>query len=538
MKRIKMPPFKVPRLRKRVIIFFTVAACILFLGLGILSHYVSRQIEKQLGLLGCTVGAVNVNIFSRTVSLSAFDLASNPDDDDASPIKAQIKNIIVKNVSVYGLLAHNELIIREVFVGDGTIHFSQKKKKQGNSKQPKDNAPGKISIDRVVIKDIKMAIASDSLTMYSGMFNITLFDVRSSDTTDIGNLAAYHIGDVEATVHGLLFNSSNGFYQTRVGKVLLESSEEKLRVDSLTIIPRYPKYKFSRVAKKQIDRVNAFIPSIEITGLKFNQLRDSIFMTSKIEITSPEVYSFRDKRMPFKETKNKPLPIAALKQFDFGVEVDTIKITEAKITYEEFPPDGFKSGKVVFENLQALLVNVNNTVYENRPRYATLDASAKIMGKGIIEASFQLPLDDNKRYHAKGKINQLALHHLNPALEHLAFIRIESGRLNNLDFDFDYNDRSSKGTLTINYEDLKIAGLKKEKSPDESDFKTFLINTIVRDDKDKNVPLDKRTGAIEFDRDRKRQIFNFWWKSLLSGIKASVLNSEKAAGKSKASKKK
>jgi hypothetical protein len=83
-----------------------------------------------------------------------------------------------------------------------------------------------------------------------------------------------------------------------------------------------------------------------------------------------------------------------------------------------------------------------------------------------------------------------------------------------------------------------VTGLKKERSPDESDFKTFLINTIIKNDKDKDVPIGKRTGKIEFERDRKRQIFNYWWKSLLSGIKASVLNSEKSSGKSKDARKK
>ncbi len=32
-----------------------------------------------------------------------------------------------------------------------------------------------------------------------------------------------------------------------------------------------------------------------------------------------------------------------------------------------------------------------------------LEASAKIMGQGLIQASFTLPLDGNTQYHAKGK---------------------------------------------------------------------------------------------------------------------------------------
>ena len=543
MKGIKMPLFKSTRLRKWVIIFISVSACVLFLGAGIFSHYASQQIEERLKQIGCNVGSVNVNIFTQSISISDFDFnpsdsANNGDSTNNTPLKAQLKNIAIKNVSLYSLLVNKKLEIKEILITDGSIRFSRKKSvKDDHNKQPKEIPINKIIIGRIVLKNLNTTLANDSLTRCSGLLNMTLNNIQSSDTTGIDNIRAYNIKDVESKITHLLYNSADGFYQTHIAAIYLASNDEKLIIDSLALLPRYSKFKFSRVAGKQVDRLKTFIPRIEITGLQYDHFRDSTFLASKIAIISAEIFSFRDKRMPFKETENKPLPIAAIKQFDFGIEVDTLQIKNSKVTYEEFPPDGFKSGKIVFENLQATLVNVSNKVYQNKPHYATLEASAKIMGKGLIQASFTLPLDENKQYHAKGKISQMSLLHLNPALENLAFIRIESGRLNALNFDFDYNDKSANGTLTINYQDLKITGLKKEKSKDESDIKTFLINTIVKNDKDKNMPTDKRTGAIEFERDRKRQIFNFWWKSLLSGIKASVLNADKDSRKSKNSKK-
>ena len=526
-----------------MIIFFIVTACILFLGAGIFSHYAEQQIEERLKQIGCNVGSVNVNIFTQSISISDFDFnpsdsANNGDSTNNTPLKAQLKNIAIKNVSLYSLLVNKKLEIKEILITDGSIRFSRKKSvKDDHNEQPKEIPINKIIIGRIVLKNLNTTLANDSLTQCSGLLNMTLNNIQSSDTTGIDNIRAYNIKDLESKITHLLYNSADGFYQTHIAAIYLASNHEKLIIDSLVLLPRYSKFKFSRVAGKQVDRLKTFIPRIEITGLQYDHFRDSTFLASKIAIISAEIFSFRDKRMPFKETENKPLPIAAIKQFDFGIEVDTLQIKNSKVTYEEFPPDGFKSGKIVFENLQATLVNVSNKAYQNKPHHATLEASAKIMGKGLIQASFTLPLDENKQYHAKGKISQMSLLHLNPALENLAFIKIESGRLNTLNFDFDYNDKSSNGTLTINYEDLKITGLKKEKSHDESDIKTFLINTIVKNDKDKNVPTEKRTGAIEFERDRKRQIFNFWWKSLLSGIKASVLNADKDSRKSKNSKK-
>jgi len=543
MKRIKMPSFKANRLAKWVIVFVTILVCVLALGAGIFSHYASKQIEERLNRIGCEVGAVKVNIFTQSISISGVDF--NPGDStnkgdsiNNAPLKAQLKNIVLKNVSLYSLLVNKELEIKEILVADGSIRFSRRKsEKEDHHKQPKEIPINKIIIGRIVLKNINTTLTNDSLTVCSGLLNMTLNDIQSSDTTGIDNIRAYNINHLESKITHFLYNSADGFYQTHIAEIYLASNHEKLIIDSLVLLPRYSKFKFSRVAGKQVDRLKTFIPRIEITGLQYDHFRDSTFLASKITIMSAEIFSFRDKRMPFKETKNKPLPVAAIKQFDFGIEVDTLQIKNAKVTYEEFPPDGFKSGKLVFENLQATLVNLSNKAYQNKPQYATLEASAKIMGKGLIQASFTLPLDENKQYHAKGKISQMSLLHLNPILENLAFIRIESGRLNALNFDFDYNDKSSKGTLTINYQDLKITGLKKEKSKDESDIKTFLINTVVKNDKDKNMPVDKRTGAIEFERDRKRQIFNFWWKSLLSGIKASVLNADKDSEKSKNSKK-
>jgi hypothetical protein len=536
MKRIKVPSFKSRRLRKWTLIFVFVTACIVFLGGVFASQYAAQQIKERLTAVGCSVGSVQVNIFTQRITISEFDLDHGTDSTGNIPIKAQIKNITLKSVSLYNLLVNKKLEINAIFIADGSVRFYEKKSSINRRPQKKEERIKKIIVDQILLQNINTTIGTDSLKQYSGMVNMTLNNIRSSDTAGIGNIKEYTLKDLEGNITDLLLKSSNGFYQTRIVKLSIAGSEEKLLLDSLIITPNYPKYKFSRVAGKQIDRINASIPRLEITGLQYDQLRDSVFIASKIEIKSPELHSFRDKRMRFKETKNKPLPVAAIKRLDFGIEVDTVQIKDAKISYEEFPSDGFKSGTVVFEDLQATLVNVSDKIYQNKPPYATLEARAKIMGHGLIQASFSLPLDTKKSYHAKGKISQMELHHLNPALENLAFIKIESGRLNNLIFDFDYNDKSSKGSLTINYQDLKITGLKKEKSKDESDIKTFLINTLVKNDKDKNVPAEKRTGAIEFERDRKRQIFNFWWKSLLSGIKSSVLNADKDSRKSKNSK--
>src|SRR5688572_24252126 len=126
MKRFKVPSFGSVRPRNRVIIFISVTVCVLLLGAGILSHYASQQIEKRLKALGWNVGNVNVNIFSQTISLSDVEIIPGPDSAEHISIRAQIADIIVKNIGLYDLLVSKELRVGEMFVGDGVIHIVRK----------------------------------------------------------------------------------------------------------------------------------------------------------------------------------------------------------------------------------------------------------------------------------------------------------------------------------------------------------------------------------------------------------------------------
>ena len=519
------------KLKRNRVLKWTVSVVI---GLGliillagvILSYYARKKAEERLATLGITLGSLQLNLFTQSLSIENLDMNFAGDSAQTVPQLAHIENITLSGISLYDLLINKEVNINKVILADGNVRYNRNIEFSDSPANSKSILKG-INIQYFIIKNLRAEIAKDSLIEYSGIVkNFTLGAIQSSDSL-VFDLNTIKIKSVEASIKNIVVNHEGGFYQSTIGSININSSEKKLQVDSILLRPNYPKYKFARKFGKQTDRFNVFIQKIDVGGLNYDVLIDSSFVASTIEITSGEVLAFRDKRMPFKETKHKPLPIAALKKLSFNVEVDTIKIKDSKITYEEFPEDGFESGKLIFENLTATFLNVSNKSYYNKSKHAKLEASAKLMGRGMIEASFLLPLQEDQPYNAKGKITNMSLHHLNPMLENLAFVSIESGKLNTLNFNFDYNDNISNGTLIINYENLKLKGLKKEKESSENEMKTFLLNTFLKSDKDKSVPTAKRTGEISFERDKRRQIFNFWWKSLLSGIKGTIGNSSR-----------
>src|SRR5690606_3704709 len=92
------------------------------------------------------------------------------------------------------------------------------------------------------------------------------------------------------------------------------------------------------------------------------------------------------------------------------------------------------------------------------------------------------------------------------------------------------------GEIALNYEGLKLLTFKDEEKTDgdgaeKDNFKTFIMNTFVfKKNMTEDMPEEKRTGTISFVRDETRSIFNFWTKSLVSGIK-SAYNLDKTAAR-------
>ena len=82
------------------------------------------------------------------------------------------------------------------------------------------------------------------------------------------------------------------------------------------------------------------------------------------------------------------------------------------------------------------------------------------------------------------------------------------------------NSESASGEVLVEYRDLKVKFLNKD-NPDNNGLKegvkNFIANTFAINSN--NTGNDAETGEIDFEREKNKSIFAYWWKSLLSGLK-------------------
>ncbi|HYG04134.1 MAG TPA: hypothetical protein VD927_16925 [Chryseosolibacter sp.] len=316
------------------------------------------------------------------------------------------------------------------------------------------------------------------------------------------------------------------FYTFKIQRIYAHRDSNIFRLDTLTIHPHFGKIEFGRKVGFQTDRFEGMIPYVNMYGLRINT-GDTTFLIARKITTQLFLKAFRDKRIPMKDVY-KPLPIEQLNSLFFGLKVDSIVLNKSLVVYEEFAEDADSSGHVKFDNLFALIRNVDNTNGKKGQTY--LSAESTFMGQGNVQLHATFPHDPRVKHKVTGKITNINLSTLNKMLEPVAGVRVEHGHLNKLTFAFSANNEHAGGEIELFYDNLKLITFKdkddgkkgnhNEKRKDG--FKTFIVNTfIVKKDMDHKTPKEKRRGTIGNDRVLEKYIFNYWWKSVASGLKSA-----------------
>src|SRR3990170_6265978 len=111
MERAKMPnmKFKTNRALKRTVFVVIVLGLFILLAGGILSYYARKKTEEHLAGIGITLGSLQINLFTQSLSIENLDMNFAGDSAQAVPQRAHIENITLSGISLYDLLINNEV---------------------------------------------------------------------------------------------------------------------------------------------------------------------------------------------------------------------------------------------------------------------------------------------------------------------------------------------------------------------------------------------------------------------------------------------
>ncbi|MBE3084744.1 MAG: hypothetical protein IMZ64_00830, partial [Bacteroidetes bacterium] len=258
--------------------------------------------------------------------------------------------------------------------------------------------------------------------------------------------------------------------------------------------------------------------------------RSGSLISSYIEIGKMDMKIFRDKRKEFRHV-NKPAFQDMIYNYPGNVNIDSIGLINGNVAFTAHAEEANEPGSISFNKINAKIYKItNDTIYKTESAFLELKGDALLMGKGKMNVFLKGEIyDRHNTFSLNGSLSSLEANELNPILEKNAFIYATSGKIDAMNFSFTADNEKATGKMTMLYHGLDIA-VKNKRTDDTTAFmeklKSFIVNIKVPD----SNPMpgkEVRVGIIDYERDPERFLFNYCFKSILSGIQSSLAKSPK-----------
>jgi hypothetical protein len=320
-------------------------------------------------------------------------------------------------------------------------------------------------------------------------------------------------------------------YSYTASDIIYSATSKTLVVKSFSIQPNYADYNFTSRYEFQTDCIEAGFSNIYVHDFSAaGYFKSRSLVSSYIEIGKMDVNVFDDNRKKFRHV-NKSAFQDMIYNYPGIIHIDSIGLISGNVTYTEHVEKANEPGRISFNDIHAKIYKItNDTIYKTENASLELRGDALLMGKGKMTILLKGRIFDNHNtFSLNGTLSGFEANELNPMLEKNAFIYVTSGKIDAMNFSFTANNTKATGKMIMLYHGLDIA-VKNKRTDDTTAFRERLISLIAKRKVLDSNPIpneDVREGIIDYERDPERFLFNYCFKSILSGIKSSLVKSPK-----------
>ncbi|MGK7392435.1 MAG: hypothetical protein ACNS60_18925 [Candidatus Cyclobacteriaceae bacterium M2_1C_046] len=432
--------------------------------------------------------------------------------------------VFAKQLDLRKLTEEQKLVGNELELAGFKLNYIKPKAKDTQSDEDKDSDELPfISFDNITAHQgkIKLNLKEDQIYTISNVRGrLKDFNTRQHK----GQLLYSESVDAKASEISGSFNDNND--KLIISGFDLKDSGKKITLNKVSLKPVHEKLKYAYQFGHETDWINLVLRKVTVSNLDVNTLLDeNKLLINSISANSLDADVYRDKKLPEKEDKSTLLPQSALKKLDMKLNIDTFRIKNANLTYQELGEQSFEPGELNFNDLDIWITNITNipSVIDTYNKLV-VHTLGEIEGTKITTtASFDLT-SENDEFLFSGTMGEGSLKKFNNILEKNTFLRIDKGHSKGLSFSLKADNDLAAGEMKFYYKSLKVSLLDKKTNKssglDES-LASFFANTFVINSNNPSLFV-LNEGNIYFKRDKSKSLFNYWAKSFLSGIVSSI----------------
>jgi hypothetical protein len=384
--------------------------------------------------------------------------------------------------------------------------------------------PGK---DILTFRAVEFLIGEFSGRMEKGPFKLVKFKdyslkVDSLKLQETIDTAIFQFHDLTTGLNALDIQTADSIYSISMATFNIAYRAKSVNMTGLSFKPNVDEATLQKKHKYQHQEVSGAIGSLKLVDINF----DSLIASRKIfinEIILDDVTAslFKDKTKAMDSSR---LPIylgQTIKAIPLPLLIKHVKCTNVNLVNVERKPDS-EYAKV---NIRRGTVDVRNITNLSAEKGLTLNADAYIEDKA--HATLNINFDYLKtQFSFEGGAEAFNLPDLNALILAYTPAKINKGNLDKMAFSGIARRTSASGTMTFLYHGLEIDMELKEQAKWKSSVLAFTANTILDSSNPNSADLPPRVVKFQVDRDMNKGFVNIIMKSMLAGLKETMIMSK------------
>lgn len=510
---------------KKILWWLLGLVLVFMIGLLTVDFIIKNKVEKFLqdGLpdhITATHKDIDVSSLGGSLAIAdaALQIKNKLNGQEHTVIKTDL--IELAGLRYWNYLFGGEIHLDALHIKDAEITYYPERAKTPQDSTQNSTGPMDypILIDRTQIENVNLAIyenEKDSTRLYISGLSVEVEDLLINSET-LRQKIPFQYKDYSAQ-SDTIFVKVNPFDNFTAGQATIKKG--KAVFHDLSLKTKYSKKALSKIIKTERDHYDLEISTLSIADMDFGFKADSFYAQSAmVRLEKPQFVIYRDKLVADDQTI-KPLYSKMLRDLPFQLTVDSLKIAQANITYEERTQEENMGGTIKFKDLNAAIARVGNT-YE-APEKTELKINAEFMGSTPFEVHWSFDVNDRSDHFLfKADVGHLEARRMNQFTEPNLKVRLE-GHTDRAYFTIDGNNETSTTDLKIKYSDFKVTILQKD-GKEKNSFLSSIANIFIAKNSEKKSSEFKE-GTGHATRNKTKSIFNFLWISLEKALENVML---------------
>jgi len=350
-------------------------------------------------------------------------------------------------------------------------------------------------------------------------FKIGVTSLKLQVTLDT---VVFHFQDFSTGLKALDIQTADSLFHLSLKSFDISYKDKSLKLSDVNFKPNISDAAMQKRFTYQHTQVSGTVGSISFNNVNFDSLiyHHGLFVP-EVLIDKPVVSIFKDNTKP---VDKKHLPIYFGQQIPgvhFPLWIRQVKATNVQLTNVERKRDS-SYAKVTLYRGTSQIKNITN-----RPTKHPLTVSANAYIENTVHFNLALGFSYSKpEFTFDGKLAKFNLPDLNSVMQAYTPAKIHAGTADEITFSGTVYKTYSSGTMKFLYHDLKVDLDLPKKAKWKSSVIAFAANTVLNSSNPGSANLPPRIVTFRAERNMHKGFINIVIKSVLSGLKETMIMSK------------